>query len=320
MITQLQTDYFPRPNRRSVKRKLTTVKNRFRRTYRLAMRKTNRAAVNWYARQYFLAQAYQDVRRAIRANEDIFIGTIIVAAVLAYAFATVASEVLFMFFATAYAVAEAFDISMVVLSVITLAVLGASLAWVAAFALNSMSIALMHGLTGKKQRSLRQTLRHGLRLTSRTALAWFIVAVMITGPLVAAATLSMALLKFGSADLLAALTVAPYVVIAALTWVIYALMQYSLVPYIAFFEPKLSFSQAIARSHQLVQRTGRIFLLFLYVGLAAALAACYGVSVFLENALRINQSLTISFGASLSLIAMNALMVVFYRKRRLARR
>jgi hypothetical protein len=320
MITQLQTGYLPRPNGRSFKRRVTLAKSQIRKTYRSTTRKVTRNAVIWYAQQYFLTRAYADVRKGVRANEDIFIGLIIVSVALGYAYAAVTSELLYVFFEAAYAVAEALDISMLTLSMITLAVLGTSLAWIAAFSLTSLSTAVMHGLTGKKNRSLRATMRHGLRYTTRTTFAWFLVATIIATPLVLAGALGMSLLKFGSADILTALTVAPYLVIAGVTWIVYCLMQYILVPYIAIFEPQLSFSQVFARSHELVRRKGRIFLLTLHMLLLAVLAGIIGASYFLESQFRIDQSLTINFGATLAFMAMNAMMVVFYRKRRLARK
>jgi hypothetical protein len=219
-----------------------------------------------------------------------------------------------------YAVAEVLDISMLVLSVITLAVLASSLAWLAAFSMNSMSVAIMHGLTGKKIRSLRATMRQGLRFTTRTALAWMLVAGVIFMPPAAALMLGIAFLKFGVTDLLDSLTAAPYVVIAGVAWVLYCLMNYSLVPYVALFEPHLSFSRAFKRSQQLVTRRGRLFLLSLYMALLALLAGITGMSFVLENQFNLDQSLTINFGAALAFMATNAIMVVFYRKRRLARR
>jgi hypothetical protein len=320
MITQLQTDYLPRPNGRSLKRRTTLFKTQVRKTYRANSRKITRSAIRWQAHQYFLTRAFADVRKAVRANEDIFIGIIIISITLGYAYAAATSELLYVFFDTAYSVAEVFDISMLALSVITLAVLGTSLAWVAAFSLTSLSTAMMHGLNGKKNRSLRSTMRHGLRYTTRTTFAWFLVASIIATPILLAGALWMSLLKFGSADIMTALTVTPYLAIAAITWIVYCLMQYSLVPYIAIFEPQLSFSQVFMRSHALVQRKGRIFLLTLHMTLLATIAGIIGLSYILESQFRIDQSLTINFGSTLAFIAMNAMMVVFYRKRRLARK
>ncbi len=320
MITQLQTDYLPRHSGRSLKRRTALFKSRIRKTYRTTTRKITRNAIKWHAEQYFLSRAYADVRKAIRANEDIFIGIIIVSITLGYAYAAATSELLYVFFGAAYGVAEAFDISMLTLSMITLAVLGTSLAWVAAFSLTSLSTAIMHGLNGKKNRSLRATMRHGLRYTTRTTFAWFIVASIIATPLLLAGALWMSLLKFGSADILTALTVTPYLVIAGIAWIVYCLMQYSLVPYIAIFESHLSFSQVFARSHELVRRKGRIFLLTLHTALLAAIAALVGMSYILESQFGIDQSLTINFGATLAFMVTNAMMVVFYRKRRLARK
>ena len=147
-----------------------------------------------------------------------------------------------------------------------------------------------------------------------------LVAGIIFMPLAAALMLGIAFLKFDNTNLLTALSAAPYAVIAGLAWVIYALMQYSLVPYIAIFEPDLSFSRIFARSHELVRRRGRIFLLSTHVTLLALIAGVVGLSFGLEAWFGIDQSLTIAFGSALALTAINTIMTVFYRKRRLARK
>ena len=319
-ISELQTEYLPGFSGRLLRRRTRLAKARVRRSLRAMVRKIIRACTLWYRRQYFLSTSLRDVRTATRANEDIVLALIIVSGALAYAYATVTTEVMYLFFEAAYAIAEILDISMVVLSAITLAVIGASLAWVAAFCFNSMSIALMQGLTGKKNRSLRSTMRLGLHYTSRTATAWMLVAAVIFLPLAAALMLGIAFLKFGNTDLLTALSAAPYAVIAGLAWILYAVMQYSLVPYIAIFEPQRSFSQVFARSHELVRTKGRTFLLSLYMAMLTAVSAVVGLSFVLENMFGLDQSLTIAFGSSLAFLGMNAIMAVFYRKRRLARR
>jgi hypothetical protein len=319
-ISELQTEYLPGFSGRLLRRPLRLAKARMRRSLRAVTRKIVRACTAWYRRQYFLTSSFRDVRTASRANEDIVLALVIVSGALAYAYATVTSELIYLFFEAAYAIAEILDLSMVALSAITLAVIGSSLAWVAAFCFNSMSIALMHGLTGKKNRSLRSTMRLGLRYTSRTATAWMLVAAIIFLPLAAALMLGIAFLKFGNTDLLTALAAAPYAVIAGVAWILYAVMQYSLVPYIAIFEPQRSFSQVFARSHELVRSKGRIFLLSLYMALLIAVSAVVGLSFILEDAFGIDQSLVVAFGSSLAFLAMNAVMAVFYRKRRLARK
>jgi hypothetical protein len=260
------------------------------------------------------------MRTSITRNEDIYLAILMVSIILGYSYSVVAAQLLFVFFGAAYAFGEATGLSMAFLSLVTICVLGVSLAWVAAFAANSLSLSLMHGANHKKIRSLRRTLRDGLRFTSRTTAAWTLVAAVVAGPLMTAALATAVYFKATHADVHTALAFLPYIVVTAVAWALYALMHFSLVPQIAIFEPQLSLQQAFTRSRQLLQKRGKIFLSVMYCVLAVALAALYGISVLFETVLRINQSITFIFGVMLLSIFTNGILTMFYRKRRLARK
>lgn len=320
MTTQQLTEYLPRPDGRSFKRKTKLARIRFERSVRAQNRKARSLALAWYRRQYFLSHAYSDFRKSIGRNEDIYLAILIIAVVLGYAYSVVAAQLLFIFFGAAYALGEATGMSMAFLSLVTICVLGVSLAWVAAFASNSLSIALMHGANNKQIRSLRRTLREGLRFTSRTTAAWTLIAASVTGPLMIAGLGSAIYLKASHADMQTALGFIPYVAVAGISWALYALMRFSLVPQVAMFEPQLSLQDAFTRSGQLVRTKGKAFLAVTYTALALAVAALFGMSVLLEKVLRLNQSVTFIFGIILLSIFTNGILTMFYRKRRLARK
>jgi hypothetical protein len=108
----------------------------------------------------------------------------------------------------------------------------------------------------------------------------------------------------------------PKAVIAALTWIIFVLMQYSLVPYVALFEPELPLSRILRRSRHLVSRRGHLFLLFGYLLFVAALGGAYKVTELAGP----GQGLAFAVLAlGISLVA-NGTLVMLYRKRKLARK
>ncbi|MEO6513314.1 MAG: hypothetical protein ABIR37_01370 [Candidatus Saccharimonadales bacterium] len=320
MTTQQLTEYLPRPDRRSFKRKTKLARIRVERLTRAHVRKARSISLAWYRRQYFLSSAYTDLRISIARNEDIYLAILMIAIILGYAYSVVAAQLLFIFFGAAYALGEATGMSMVFLSLITVSVLGVSLAWVAAFAANSLSLSLMHGANHKKIRSLRRTLREGLSFTSRTTAAWTLVVATVFGPLMIAALGTAIYFKATNADMHTAMTFLPYIAVTGVAWALYALMQFSLVPQVAIFEPQLSLQAAFSRSRQLVRTKGKVFLSVTYCTLAVALAALYGISALFEKVLRLNQSVTFIFGLILMTIFTNGILTVFYRKRRLARR
>jgi hypothetical protein len=321
MTTQQLTEYLPRPlSGRSFKRKSKLARLRAQRLVRAKIRKARNMTLAWYRRQYFVSSAYADVRSSVARNEDIYLAVLMIAVILGYAYSVVAAQLLFVFFGAAYALGEATGMSMAFLSLITVSVLGVSLAWVAAFASNALSLSLMQGANNKKIRSLRRTLRESLRFTSRTTAAWTLVSAAVFGPLMIIALGTAIYFKATNADIHAALAFLPYVIIASVTWLLYGLMHFSLVPQIALFDSQLSFKDAFSRSRQLVRAKGKVFLSVIYCSIAVALAALYLVSEYVEKVFRLNQSITFIFGLILLSIFTNGILTMFYRKRRLARK
>ena len=319
MITQLQTDYLPRLDRRSLKRNLSSAKRHVQKMAKAKSRKLNRAIITWYRSQYFLIHAFKDAKKAARNNEDIFIGTIIIALVIGYAMAAIATQLLFIFFETTYALADALNISMLLLTAITLGVVGVTITWVSAFIFNCMSIALIQSMNHKRQRSLRATLRIGLRHATRTTLAWTGVSIATFLPLMLVSLANLIIVKFSSFNVDTVRTVTPFVIGIATIWVVYAFARFSLAPYIAIFEPHLPLTLILRRSSELVRRKGHLFLLASYTSVAIALAVNFCIAYALNKVVGLDASLVFCSNSALVLVFGNAILVAFYRKRRLAR-
>lgn len=116
------------------------------------------------------------------------------------------------------------------------------------------------------------------------------------------------------------MTLLQYESIIAIVWILYVLVQYSLVPYVVLFEPGHTLTSAFGRSRQLVKKRGRLFILATYTLLALFLMTVYFVAALFENAAGLEKWLTFGITALIALMFFNATLVVLYRKRRLARK
>lgn len=319
MIIQLQAEYLSRFDGRYIGRKLKLLKMRTRRLVRTKIRKVRSASLAWYRQQYFLSTAYGDMKGSISRNEDIFIAVSVIAATLGYAYAVIASELFYAFFMTAFSLSEAMDVSIIAVTSVATCSLAVTLAWVTAFMFNSMSLAIMHGANRKKVRSLRSTLRQGLRCASRTTISWLVFLAAVLLPVAGLGIAAFIHFWFYVATPIQALEIIPYYIIAAIASVIYMVLQYSLMPMVAFFEPGLGYREAFMRSKELITRKGRIFILYGYCILATALIAEYTLAAALDNLIGLNKNLAFGLMAIVTAVYANGIMTVFYRKRRLAR-
>jgi hypothetical protein len=316
-INQLQAEYFPQLSGQYIYRKLELHWQKIRKATHARIRKTRRMCLTWYSRQYFLASAHSGMKVSIKRNEDIFIATALVAFGLIYACATIAAELAFTFFITAFSFSEVSGINMLLVALVAAGSLGAILIWVAAFILNSMSIALMHGANRKQIRSVRATLRQGLAQAGRTATSWlvFLSAILFPVAIVGAAGLLHLLLFISTQAQM--LSVMPYYIIAAIVGVIYILLQYSLMPFVAFFEPALWYRCAFKRSRELISKKGRMFILAGYGILGAFIAAEYALSRFLQDLIGLHRNLSFSIMLIITAIYAYGITTMLYRKRRM---
>ncbi|MBW3568579.1 hypothetical protein KY385_00405 [Candidatus Parcubacteria bacterium] len=319
MITYLQEEIFTKLDGRYIARRLKQARVQNSRLLKAGVRSTRRAYLAWYRQQYFLSVANKDLKMAVRRNEDIFIAVVFAAAVLSFACAVIAAEMVIAFFLTAFTASEVSGINILIFALIAGVTLTTILAWVAAFLLNSMSLAIIQGANRHKIRSLRSTLRQGLRMASRTATSWLMLIGAIALP-AAAVSLAMFVYTLLFADnLYDILAVAPYAIIFAAAGAILMLLHYSLVPVVALFETKLSWRQVFARSRQLVYRRGKMFVLAAYGFLAIVLSAAYVLYKLLYNLTGLDGTLLFSLIAIVAVAYFNGIMTVFYRKRRLVR-
>jgi hypothetical protein len=318
-LTDLQALYLPGAKRHSFQRELKLTLNKAQKLAKSRIRKARSKTLATYRRQYFLSSAYGDLRTAISHNEDIFISSILAVFILSYSIWTTALNTLFIFLETAYEVAEFTGMSMTLLALIVSGVVAVICSWLLAFLMNMTSFAVMDGATRKQLRSIRSTARRSLRYTSRVAGAWFALLAAVTLPLFATGLSILIYLQANTPTIPELISYIPYAIIGAASWIIIMLMNYSLVPHVALFEPTMSLSKTFRRSRQLVVRRGRLFILSSYALLSLGLCIAYILSASLDNIIGLNKWLSFSFAIVGSVLLLNGLTATLYRKRKLAR-
>jgi hypothetical protein len=177
----------------------------------------------------------------------------------------------------------------------------------------------MEGVTRKQHRSLRSTLSRGLRQAPQTTLAWIAVLTLTFGPIGLVGVLLMAL-NFVSSELVTSLPVLLFASLSCLGWLIWAVAHYTLLPYVKLFEPASDWRYSLARSQQLVERKGQLFLVSTYIAMLLSLAACYGVSLLIQSLTHLNSALIFLLFGAVVLTSANASLTLFYRKRKLAKK
>lgn len=318
MILEQPTDQL---DPRSLKRKPSFSRRSLQRAFTARVRKTRSQFLTWQRRQYFLTDAHTDVRRALHLNEDIALGVLITAFVLGYAFAVVAAQTMFTFFESTFALSDVSGVNFMIVLGIAAGILGTTLFWLSAFIANSLSIALMHGLTRKQNRSLRSTLRQGLRYASRTTVTWGLVLGSVAAPLAIAGALSLLIMLAGNF-----LTTDGKVFAAGLISLMglilggYNLLRYGLASQVAVFEPQLPFADVLRASHQLMAKVGRPFIAALLISYGLVLSIAYALCSLISHFLHLSAAISFSIVVLSSLLYLNSLLTVLYRKRRLSRR
>lgn len=319
LLQTLQTPYRPARQRRLLKRKLTQAQRRTKRFILARLRRARTVTRAVIRRQYFLTTAYTDLKTSVRLNEDIALGSLITIGTIGFSAAVLLSELAFIFYRTAYELSELTGISMFVFAAIATSVLAVLAGWIMAFMLNSVSISIMEGATRKVHRSLRATLRRSLAQASRIASAWLLVLLAIAAPLGLAAGVALLWLSVNPISLDNFMVFAQAAIITSLAWVILMLINYSLVPIVALFEPKLDLGQTFGRSRSLVNRRGRLFILALHGAFVLTVGALYLLAAGLERVLGIPSVLLLSIGIFAAIVVNHSLLTTLYRKRRLAR-
>lgn len=270
-------------------------------------------------RQYYITRALSDLKIASTHNEDIVIMSVASIIVLTVAAAATAGEILLSLSMTTVSLADMTGMSALGLMLLASVATAVLYGWFFAFLMNLLSVSVMEGATRKSIRSVRLTYKKSLHQASRIASSWFMILALIVVPLLVAVVITYLSIGLFQLNLIQLLTVLQYETIAAIIWLIYVLLQYSLVPCALLFESNQTLTSAFGRSRQLVNRKGRLFVLAAYVSLMVILLGVYSAAALIEQAVSLEKWLTFSLAALLTVLFFNGSMVMLYRKRRLAR-
>jgi hypothetical protein len=177
----------------------------------------------------------------------------------------------------------------------------------------------MQGINRKQNRSIRLTLRQALSKTTQTVLAWTHVIKELALPVIVAGLFGIIFIvtvPFHNNYWL--LSIPAIVGLIGLGVAIKRLAYNALVPFAMLFED-LEVADAFARSRELVAVKGRLFLASVFASLIVALTAMYGVAVLINKLTTLPSGLTFSCAAIATLHYTNAILTVFYSKRRRSR-
>lgn len=271
-------------------------------------------------RQYMLTTAYSDMKSAAKHNEDIVIMSVTSIAVLLFASVATAAQMLLNVFLTAFILSESITVNLLFIAAGTVAAIAVLYGWLSAFLLNLLSISIMDGAVKKTVRSVRLTFRKSLANASRVATAWLTLLSVIILPLIIVAAIGYAVIQLNTVSMSQLFTGLQFATIGAIIWIIYILLNYSLLTYVSLFESHSTLASKLKRSRQLVVRKGRMFILAWYLALALCLGGLYSLTEVLNDTLALNKWFAFAILALPLILVFNGLMVVFYRKRRLARR
>lgn len=305
----------PRPSLKRFKKTNKKIKRAINAKIRVVKRYLNHTA----RKHYLLTSAYRDLRRAVAQNEDIVVASVATAFILVYACAVIAVDFVVAFSRVTYAVAETTEIDMGLFILALGPTVLVFCALLLALAMNFISIAIMDGANGKVYRSIRSTLRRSLGAASRIASAWFLLGFVHFGRmLVVLLPLYLYVKWFSDIAVLS-----PQVLIAAGTagvvWWLTGLLRYSLVPYVALFEPQHLLTEVFGRSRTLMKKQARTYIVTGTLVLAAYLTGLIKLGSYLRDSLGVATNLLFALGILAGLMAANAGMVMLYRKRKLAR-
>ncbi len=319
-LTQLQAYYQPWLKKRSLRKELLLFRKNTQKLLKAQIRKAKTKTIRAVRSQYYVSTALADAKIAARRNEDIVITMTILAIVICYSAAAISLDLLITAFSAVFALSEVTKIDPSTLIILTFGSVAVIAGWLAAMVMNMQSIALLDGANRKRINTVRSTVRKSLKYTSRVTYSWLLIGLIIIGIPALGAIAAAMYLSQTTISMLGMLEFAPFAITAGIAWVVIMLMEYGLVPYIMLFEPHLSFRQTLSRSNELIKNKGRIFLLCADILLGISLAGAYFTATKAEALLGIHRGLHF-FGYGLALVLIyNAVMTLFYRKRKLARR
>lgn len=282
--------------------------------------KTIRKSISLTAKKhYFLPTAYKDLRSAAAKNEDIVLTSVAWTTIMVYACASLTLEFLVAMSRITYALAEASGYDMGVLILVFGPIVALFTVLLMATSFNFMSLAIMDGANRKVYRTIRSTLARSLTAASRITGAWFLLSVVHAFRLlVVLIPLAMYVKYFHRVAHLSYEAVAAAAAIG-LVWFIVGLFRYSLVPYIALYEPKMILDLTFVKSRQMVNRQAVVFMITGLTSLALYCFGLYKLCVYLKGFIGIGTNLLFVLGIMAGIMLANGGMAMLYRKRKLAR-
>lgn len=283
------------------------------------IKRARRLSLVYVKKQYSVSLAIRDVRSAAQQNEDILIAATATVGLLAYGITVMAARFLLNVFTLTYAFSEAMNVDMLLVTVVIGGVILASSLLLTAFCMNFVSYALMDGANRKVHKSIRSTVRKSMRSANRVVLAWLLYGLMILSPAFAMGILTVMYYKWATG---------PYVFSPVLLTIIVAMwaistlaimITYSLVPAVALFEPNLLLFETLGRSRYLTKKCSRPFLVSALLGLVIYSTGLYALCQYLSQFIGRVSNLLFAIGMLVSIIALNSVLTMLYRKRKLAR-
>lgn len=313
---------FPAPLRGnpSLKKRINKGGKKLKRSVLSRVKAFKRAVNNIAKKNYFLPTAYRDLRAAEAKNEDIVLVSKAWTALLVYACAVLTYEFLITLSRITYALSEATGYDMGILIIVFAPLIALFCILVAATSFNFLSLSVMDGANRKLYRSIKSTLVKSLNNASRITGAWFLLSlVLVFRLLVVFVPLVIFVKHFNTISYLSYQALGAAAA-AGIIWFISGIIKYSLVPYVALYEPKLILDQTFKRSRELINKAAVLFLATSLLCFTLYVLALYKLSELLKSWLGVETNLLLVLGVLAGIILANGGMVMLYRKRKLARR
>jgi hypothetical protein len=271
-------------------------------------------------RQYYLTNALSDAKKAYLLNEDISLASLIITGFLSFSVISVLANAIYTFALAASVISAILGINLVILMMMAFSTVGVLLFWTSALLQNMVSISLIEGATRKQKRSLKLTMSKSLSRASKTSAAWIL---LLSAAAVPAGMITLSTIIVTHMLGLSLSASLPYIIAAAVTallWIIWVLANFSLMPYVVLFEKPANWQAAFSQSYFMVRRKGRLFLASGIFSLLALFALLYGLSALFQKVFNLDSTIIFLVLSIAGINVANAILTMFYRKRRLARK
>lgn len=311
---------FPTPLRRKpFLKKFKNNRAKFSRLINARIRTTKRYVAQIARQHYLLPTAFKDLRRAAAQNEDVVLASVVNAFILVYACAVIAVQFVVALSKATYAMSEATEFDMGLLLLVAVPTVALFCALLATMSLNFMALAVMDGANRKVYRSIRSTFRRSLAFASRVTSAWMLLGLVHFARFLAVFIPVYLYVKWFSDIAVLSNNVLIAIGAAGAVWLVAGMVQYSMVPYVALFEPHYLLTEAFRRSRQLVTKQAVVFTMTGFLVLGGYLYGLYKLCVLLKSWIGVSTNLLFILGLLAGIMLANGAMVMLYRKRKQAR-